>query len=38
MNEMCCYNFYVAIKHVSDLEANFNNYEDKINEQFHHAV
>ena len=28
---MCYSNFCDAINYVSDLEANFNNYDDKIN-------
>ena len=38
MNKMCYKNVCVAINYISDVEANFNNYDDKINKQLHHAI
>ena len=38
MNKTCYKNVRVAVNYVSDVEANFNNYDDKINKQLHHAT
>ena len=38
MNKMCYQNLYVTINYISDLVANFNNYDDKISKQLHHAT
>ena len=31
MNKMCYLNLCVATNYISDIDANFNNYDDKIN-------
>ena len=38
MNKTCYKNVRVPVNYVSDLEANFNNYDDKKNKQLHHAT